>query len=183
MNKVTTIVFLLIILPITLLSCDPAKQFETEIGQIDSCLVKLDSLEKLNDGMNFDSLRLMITHIENNENWFRNNYMPDTLDMNLSIQMNESKGIRKAISVIAKDGALYGEELNAIKHQLLDLKDDVENGLFSKEQIKEYLDVEMADLDIVTLAFNNTYLVYENAMLRYPIVVSNIDAFIEKRKE
>ena len=52
---------------------------------------------------------------------------------------------------------MFGDELNAIKHQFIDLKKDIMNGVFKKEQVTEYLAVEKAALDKVSLSFGSFY--------------------------
>ena len=48
-------------------SCNSAAKFKAELEEIDSCVVILDSIEIKYNGIEFDSLRIMVEHILNNE--------------------------------------------------------------------------------------------------------------------
>ncbi|NOQ75128.1 MAG: hypothetical protein GQ574_24150 [Crocinitomix sp.] len=182
MNNVTKFVFALIVIPLIALSCDPAKEFKTELDDIDAHLVHLDSLENLLDGIDFDSLTIMVEHVKSNEAEIKELYTPDTLNETFGRQMNDCKAIRKNLGNVGKDESLYGDELNAIKHQFLDLKDDIKNGVLSKEQITEYVAVEKAAMDKVSLSFGSFYNMVSAERYRYHVVVPKVDAFIAELK-
>lgn len=164
----------------SLTSCDPADQFKTELSEIDSCLTKLDSLQQMYDGIEFDSLRMMVAHVEKNESLIKELYQPDTLNEEFGRQMNDSKTIRKSLKHIDKDELAFKEELAAVKNQFLNLKEDILNGIYSEEQVKEYLEGEKAALDKVNLAFSGFYKMQEGEKYRYYVVVPGVDEFIEE---
>ena len=182
LNRVTKVVFLLIVIPIMAVSCDPEKEFKTEISEIDQHLAEIDSLENILDGIDFDSLKLMVEHVKRNEAEIKRMYTPDTLNEEFGRQMNDYKAIRKNLGNIGKDQSLYGDELNAIKHQLIDLQTDVKNGVLNKEQLTEYLAVEKAALDKVSLSFGTFYAMVSAERYRYQVVVPKVDEFIEGLK-
>lgn len=182
MKNVTNLSFLFIILSIGLVSCDPASQYKTEIAQIDSCLAELDTLENLYDGIEFDSLNMMVKHVEENEALIKELYEPDTLNATFGRQMTDSKAIRKTLKDVDKDKMIYGDELNAVKHQFMDLREDVLNGALNDDQIEEYLNVEKAALSKVKLAFLSFYNVQNQEKYRYYMVVPQVDLFIEGLK-
>jgi hypothetical protein len=182
LNHVTKFIFLLIVIPIFTVSCDPAKEFKTEISEIDRHLAEIDSMENILDGIDFDSLTLMVEHVKRNEAEIKRIYTPDTLNEEFGRQMNDCKAIRKNLGNVAKDQALYGDELNAIKHQLIDLQADAKSGVLNKEQVTEYLAVEKAALDKVSLSFGSFYGMVSAERYRYQVVAPKVDAFIEELK-
>ncbi len=183
MKNITKLFFALIMTSATLISCDPADQYKTEITEMDSCLVKLDSLETLFDGIEFDSLNMMLEHVLKNEEVIKQIYSPDTVNEDFGRKMNDSKAIRKRLKNIGKDQITYGDELNAVKHQFIDLKEDVTEGVLSDEQVKEYLNVEKAALSKVSLAFEGFYQMQKEEKYRYYQVVPEIFEFIENLKK
>lgn len=182
LNNVTKFIFLLIVLPIIVTSCDPAKEFETELSDIELQLAHVDSLENLFDGIDFDSLTLMVDHVKANEAEIKNLYTPDTLNEEFGKWMNDCKSIRKSLGNVGKDQGVYGDELNAVKHQFLDLKDDISNGVLKKDQVTEYLSIEKAALDKVSLSFGSFYSMVSAERYRYYVVVPKVDSFIEELK-
>ncbi len=99
-------------------SCDPAKEFKTEITEIDSCITAIEEMESRLEGINFDSLMIMVNHVKQNEGQLQLYYRPDTLNEELGSLMNECKGIRKQMSNSGGKQLLYTDEMNAVKHQL-----------------------------------------------------------------
>lgn len=182
LNRVTKFVFLLIVIPIIAVSCDPAKEFKTELAEIEEHLAEVDSLENLFDGIDFDSLVIMVDHVNVNEAEIKEWYTPDTLNEEFGRQMNDCKAIRKNLGTIEKDQGLYGDELNAIKHQFIDLKEDIANGVFNKDQVTDYLAAERVALEKVSLSFGSFYGMVSAEQYRYNVVVPKVDDFIESLK-
>ncbi len=164
------------------MSCDPAEQYKTELAEIDSYLSRIDSLENKFDGIEFDSLRLMVDNVNENEDLIKELYSPDTLDAAFGRQMNDAKAIRKTLADVDRYEGTIGDELNAVKHQLMDLKADILEGLYKDDQIREYLDIEKAALTKVDQTFYEFYETQAAEKKRYYLVVPKIDAFIEELK-
>lgn len=179
MNKVTFFLFF-VLTGLTLVSCDPKDQFKAELATIDSCMAVMDTLQKKHDGIDFDSLKLMVEHVSKNEALVKQYYQPDTLDEAFGKDMNDSKSVRKKLGDASQFDMKYAEEMNAIKHQLMDLKEDVTNGVLSTEQINEYIAVEKAALKKVEIGFLGFYETQLIEKARYYLVVPRVDAYLEK---
>ena len=182
MMRGTKKIFILLGISVLLVSCNPASQYKTEIAQIDSCLTRLDSLETIYDGIDFDSLNYMYDHVIDNEKLIKELYKPDTLNEELGRDMNDSKAIRKRLNSIRQDEMIYGDELNAVKHQFMDLKEDILNGVLSEEQITSYIGAEIAALKKVDDAFTAFCEMIKMEKERYYMVVPDVDEFIEVLK-
>jgi hypothetical protein len=172
----------IIVLSLSLSSCDPAEKYKTEIAEIDSCLVVLDSIETKFNGIEFDSLQMMVDHVLMNEDTIEKYYKPDTVSLEIGIRMNDSKGIRKTLKNLDQKERVFREEIDAMKAQLENLKNDVSNGVLAKEKIDEYLATEKMDLNVLNLSFNDFYTLQETQCVFYYASVPIIDEFIIKLK-
>lgn len=182
LSHVTKLAFLLIVMPLTVASCDPSEEFKTELSEIDQHLADLDSLENLLHGIDFDSLAFMVEHVKENEALIKELYRPDTLNEEFGRLMNDSKSVRKGLATVGDDQVLYSDELNAVKHQFIDLKEDIQNGVLDEAQVKEYLSVENAALDKVSLSFGSFYRMVSAERYRFYSVTPRVDEFIEGLK-
>ena len=131
-------------------------------------------------GINFDSLNFMVEHVRENEALIKQYYKPDTINAEFGRLMNECKGIRKKLSNLTKKRTDFGDEMNALKHQFMDLKTDIGNGLFTKEQVKGYLGDEKKNLEMLQLTFMEFY---DNQTVQSEIYyhdVPQVDDFIKQ---
>lgn len=161
-----------------LISCDPKSQYKEELTKIDSLQVTVTKLEERYDNIQFDSLKLMVEHVESNEDSIHLYYQPDTLNEEFGRWMTECKTIRKRLSGLDKKKMDYGDEINAIKHQLINLHDDVEAGLYSKDEIQGYIKKEEGDLKKVYDSFMEFYEVQKAEKRIYYVTVPKVDIFI-----
>jgi hypothetical protein len=163
-----------------LVSCDPAKEFQTELKSIDSCLVELDSIDQLYQGIEFDSLVYMVSHINENEEKIKKYYVSDTIDNNLGMYMNNCKGVRKSLKDLKGTQTKFAEEIAALDTQFTNLKTDILNGVFDKEEVNLYLTSEMESLELFSLKF---YSFYANQKMQSIIFYSaspKVDEYVEK---
>lgn len=161
-------------------SCDPSKQFETEIQEIDSCITVIDEMEERLEGIKFDSLMIMVDHVKMNEDRMEMYYKPDTLNEDLGKLMNECKGIRKNMTDLKGKKSYFADEMNAVKYQFKTLKEDVKNGVYEKEEIDQYLAKEKTDLEVVSLTFNDFDRMQKSQSDRYYYAVPKVDAYLKE---
>lgn len=163
-----------------LASCDPAKEFQTELKSIDSCMAELDSIEQLYQGIEFDSLVYMVSHILENEEKIKKYYVSDTINESLGMYMNNCKGVRKSFGNVTGNQREFGEEIALLDTQFTNLKADILNGVFDKEEVKSYLAAEMDALEKLSLTF---YSFYTNQKMQSAIFYSaspKVDEYVEK---
>lgn len=175
--------FLKIIFPIAcfafvISSCDPAKEFETEIKSIDSCISVLDKIDSLFKGIEFDSLNVMVDHVNNNEELMREYYTSDTIDQLLGSYMNSCKGIRKSLNNLETTKTDFADEIAAIYSQLNNLKTDVSNGVFEKKEIDKYLATEKEALNKLNLSFTEFYTIQRDQKGVYYLCVPFVDGYV-----
>ncbi len=64
----------------------------------------------------------------------------------------------------------------------MDLKEDIINGIYTREQTEKYLAKEKNDLDILALTFNEFYDIQEKQSKIYYYAVPKVDQYIEQIK-
>lgn len=162
-----------------LVSCDPAKEFEAELKVLDSCVAELNKIDSLYKGIEFDSLDYMVKHVLKNEELMKEHYSSDTINMELGMLMNNSKGIRKSLSNIKGNQKKFGEEIAALSTQFDNLRTDIINGVLDKEQIDQYLATEKADLEKLNLSFMEFYTIQKEQSGVYYMAVPKVDEYIK----
>ncbi len=137
------------------MSCSPSKKFADEISQIETYENKLDSIEQIFNGIEFDSLQYMYEKALDNEKQIKRYYWSDTIDMDFAKKMDANKGIKKSLKNLQKKKEEFESEIIALKNQFSALKEDILNGLYTKEQINQYLTKEIADFDNLSFNFDS----------------------------
>jgi hypothetical protein len=176
------IAFSLFISVLLLSSCNPASKYSAEMEKIDSCLVILDSLQTDYDGIEFDSLKGMVEHVLSNEDTIKKYYSPDTISMEIGIRMNDCKGIRKTLIGVESKKVNYRAEIADLKEQFATLKEDITNGVLTKDQLNEYLARELFDVNILQVSFNDFNAMQKVQKVYYYSSVPFIDELIIKLK-
>jgi len=142
---ITFLVFLVIT------SCDNAKRYKTEISEIDSKQLQLDSLAFVVNEVKIDSLNYMVKEATANEAVIRAYYFVDTIDMAFASKLDKNKKVRKSLSSIENQKTKILKELDEMKIQFSNLKKDILAGLYGGKQIENYLNVERLDFDKLRL--------------------------------
>lgn len=163
----------------TMTSCDPAKEFETELKVIDSCITEIDKIDVLYKGIEFDSLQFMVDHVNQNEKLMKTYYTADTVDMLLGSYMNNCKGIRKSLGHIQVNQEEFAKEINAQYTQFSNLKTDILGGVLDKEQINTYLTTEKNSLSEFSFAFMNFYNNQKSQSQIYYQCVPFVDEYVK----
>jgi DNA integrity scanning protein DisA with diadenylate cyclase activity len=142
--------FFLGILGLILLSaCNPETKYADELKEIDAYTKKLDTIETILNGIEFDSLVYMQEVASSNEKLIKRFYVGDTIDQDFAQKLTFNKSVRKFLKGTNKEKVNMYAELNALKTQFANLKTDIINGLYNKEQISNYLSVEKKDTDML----------------------------------
>lgn len=136
-------------------SCDNASKYKAEIVEIDNYQSKLDSLVEEINGIEFDSLVYMQAEADKNEKIIKTHYAPDTIDAVFAEKLNFNKGVRKSLKAVVKQKNDMLKEIEELKIQFTNLKIDIIEGIYDKEQITDYLNVEKLDYDILELSFKD----------------------------
>ena len=142
--------FLLAILGLLVLSaCNPETKYADELKEIDTYTKKLDSVETILNGIEFDSLVYMQKTAADNEKLIKRFYVSDTIDQVFAQKLAYNKSVRKFLKKADEEKIKMVNELDALKKQFTNLKTDILNGLYNKEQIKNYLKIEEDDTEML----------------------------------
>ncbi|MBD3638256.1 MAG: hypothetical protein HUJ25_12965 [Crocinitomicaceae bacterium] len=171
-----------VILMLSFIGCSPSKKYKTEIEEIDSSLAVLNEIEADLNGIEFDSLQMMVDHVLRNEDSLKKYYHPDTLSLEIGKRMNECKGIRKSLKNLDSKEMTYRNEVEALKTQFTNLKTDIENGVLGEEKIKEALAEEKEALRKLNLSFHDFYILQEREKKYYYSAVPVIDELLVQLK-
>lgn len=138
--------FTVVVLGLIFLSaCNPKTKYAEELKEIDAYTQKLDSIENILNGIDFDSLAYMQETALSNEKLIKRFYVSDTIDQNFAQKLDYNKSVRKLLKGALNEREKMFDELKALKTQFANLKTDILNGQYSKEQINNYLSVEKSD--------------------------------------
>lgn len=165
-----------------LTSCDPSSKYSAEIKTIDSCLTVLDDIEAQHSQIEYDSLTYMVNHVLENEAVIKSLYNPDTISLEFGTKMNDCKGVRKSLNGADKSKVLYQKEIDELKTQFINLKNDIENGVLKDEQLKEYLEIEKKDLSVLVGSFSSFNVLQESQKKFFYNSSPAVDEFVEKLK-
>ena len=172
-------VFLISAMLLLLASCDPGAKYKTELSEIDNYQLKLDSLSNEINGIEFDSLIYMQAEATANEKVIKSLFEPDTIDVVFAEKLNMNKGVRKSLGGVVKQKEEMLKEISELKLQFENLKEDILNGLYSKEQIVDYLNVEKLDFDILELGFKDFNLNQKKQKKNFYYANSQIAEYVE----
>ncbi|UKN03436.1 hypothetical protein K6119_07895 [Paracrocinitomix mangrovi] len=163
-------------------SCSPSSKYKAELSEIDSCMTVLTDIQEMYDGIEFDSLQMMVDHVLANEADIQEYYHPDTVSLEIGTRMNECKGIRKSLKDLEVKRTKYADEIAELTKQFSDLKDDIENGRLAEEKVKEYLATEKDDLNVLNQTVSDFYTLQDRQKLYYYSATPIIDSLIAKLK-
>ncbi len=159
--------FTFIVLGLVLLTaCNPQTKYAEELKEIDAYTQKLDSIEIILNGIDFDSLAYMQETASSNEKLIKRFYVSDTIDQNFAQKLDYNKSVRKLLKGALNERDKMFDELNALKTQFANLKTDILNGQYSKEQINNYLSVEKSDTKMLLMSIDE-YNKMQNIQKKY----------------
>lgn len=141
--------FLLVVGLVVLSACNPETKYVDELKEIDAYSKKLDSVETILNGIDFDSLVYMQETAASNEKLIKRFYVSDTIDQDFAQKLTYNKSVRKFLKGADEEKVKMYDELKALKNQFVNLKTDILNGLYSKAQISNYLSAEKKDTDML----------------------------------
>ncbi|MFK8044991.1 MAG: hypothetical protein AB8B72_05825 [Crocinitomicaceae bacterium] len=146
------IVFLF--LGVLLISCNPEKKYAAEIQEIEKYETSLDSLVSVYNSIKFDSLTYIQSTASQAEKMIKMHYTADTISMDLGERLRFIKSVRKSLGSIDVKKKSLKRELRMLKEQFATLKIDVQEGLYGRSQIDEYLLAEKKAYENLTENLN-----------------------------
>lgn len=134
--------YLIIILPLLILSCKDQEK-SSYLDEIEVMNTKLDSLESTAENQKTDSIPQIVMTIEDMIHKVKENYIADTIDLEIAALMNRYKDAKKSLSSNTGNLAKAKNAIPEVKEKLKDLKHDIENGVGNREKYQEYINFEV----------------------------------------
>ncbi len=150
--------FLLFILGVVFVSCNPEKKYAKELSAIENYKIQLDSIKNLYDGIEYDSLVFMKNSALSYEKIVKKHYQADTIYQDFANKLSLLKGLRKSFKGLEINREAIKEELQALGSQFDNLETDIKNGVLNADQVKQFLGQEQAAFDKFNLHFKSIYL-------------------------
>lgn len=133
--------YLIFIFPLLVLSCKDQEK-SSYLEEVKVMSSKLDSLSNTAKDQTSDSIRQVVKTIEETINKVKENYIADTIDLDLAAMMNSYKDVQKVLSSNTGNLAKAKDAIPQVKEKLEHLKHDIENGVGNREKYEEYMNFE-----------------------------------------
>lgn len=133
--------YFIIILPLLIWGCKDQEK-SSYLEEIEVMNSKIDSLENVSKNQNSDSIPAIVRTIENTIDKVKENYVADTIDLELAALMNRYKDAKKSLSSNTGNLSKARGAIPEVKEKLGDLKHDIENGVGDREKYQEYINFE-----------------------------------------
>ena len=171
----------LILLIITSLSFNACKNaFEKEAGQIDSLMAIVKDTE--NALLSVDTSRVFSTTRQMQKDIADINSVADTLDKETAFKLADYYSSKKQLYQLTSNYATYNTKINLAKKQLNDLKQDLNNGLITKEKFSDYYRTEQMAVVELNNEINRAINGLEVRLQKMELNRAEIADIIEKRK-
>lgn len=179
-KKISKGLFIMLVagLCLTVSSCDPAKKYAVEIEKIDSCLTVIDHYDSLHHTIQFDSLQWMVSHVLENEDAIKQYGASDTVPQLLGSWMNNCKGVRKSLKDIGGNKMKFNDEIFFMRRQFTNLKTDIINGVYNKDEIEKYLKIETDGLTNFGVMFGDFYAMQKSQSAIFYSAAPHVDAYV-----
>ncbi|MBL1233672.1 MAG: hypothetical protein COA31_013215 [Flavobacteriales bacterium] len=138
MFKNITLITLITISSISLFSC--GEDYTNEIGHVDGLIKILDSSEEVLHDVDTATLFEMTIFVK--ESIAKIKSKNDTLTKEAALEADQFVGRLKSLYGLSKNYNKYQQEIDLIRTQLNNLKQDLNNGIISKEQFPAYYEIE-----------------------------------------
>lgn len=159
-----------------LLSCTDLKK-TAQIDKIDALSQELDSIENVYLENKVDSLQQMSMAVYSVQNRIKNNYVADTIDMELGRKMGKHKWMKKKLKAVISSGKILDGGITQIKGKLNDLKDDIDNGYGEREKYDEYIHYEVEKMNQLKVLYEEYVMLKDSCLSVYTSVHDELHHF------
>ena len=152
------------------------------IAEIEKWQEKLDSAYQIYLTTDFDSINKMVWKVKENEKAIKTLNKADTIYTDMVEVLDNYKWIRKKVKHVQVKKQEYGAEFEEIKIQLENLKLDVQNGVRTSEENKQYLSNEIKSIKILITKFSKDKELYDEGLKRYGKLHEKVQAYVDLLK-
>ena len=133
--------YFIVILPLFYLGCKDQEK-SAYLEEVSEISTNLDSLETVSEKQKTDSIPIIVNTIEKTIGKVKENYVADTIYLELAALMNRYKDAKKSLSSNTGNLAKAKDAIPEVKSKLEDLRHDIENGVGDREKYEEYIRFE-----------------------------------------
>ncbi len=155
--------------------------YEKEIGEVEGLITMVDELEKavlsVDTSKAFAAKRKMAMDIKAIDN------LNDTLDRETAFRLDELFKDKKVIFRFNTNYTSILDQIEYTKKQLADLKQDLNNGLITKEEFDTYYAIEHSSIMDLNTQINKSVAGVEEAVQAYELFKGDIDKLINDLSE
>lgn len=163
-----------------LVSCS---NVDTEtIEEIEKWQTKLDSAHQVYLTVDFDSINKIAWVVNENERAIKRLNTADTIYTDMVKALDDYKWIRKNLKNIDAKKHEYGTEFKELTKQLEDLKLDVQNGLRTPEENKQYLANEIQAIQKLFAKFSSDHETFEKATSEFARLKDKVQKYVDAIK-
>lgn len=159
-------------------SCKNA--FEKEIGEVENLLSQVNEIEK--SLLLVDTAKVFSTKRQMEKDLLAINATNDTLTKEEAFKIDELFSSKKRIFRLAENYTDFLGQIDFSKNQLKNLKQDLENGLVTKENFTKHFDEEQNAVLELKKKINKRVEGLNVELEKFILFRPDIDEFIAKRK-
>lgn len=152
MKKLIYIPFL-IILVVSLASCEQTKIKQEQISEVDSIILQLEDLKDTVSKIHFDSIAIYANDMAYDKLLIKKYFHSDTVNEALARKINRFNGIRKQFKKYSGKGITFETKIDSCLAQVNRLKTDISAGAGNKEKYNEYVHLEQGNLNKLNTEF------------------------------
>lgn len=178
--------YLVFIFPLLIWGCKDQEK-SSYLEEIEVMSLKIDSLDNVSKNQNTDSIPSIVSTIEKTITQVKENYVADTIDLELAALMNRYKDAKKSLSSNTGNLSKVRAAIPEVKKKIEDLKHDIENGVGDREKYEEYIKFEKDKIQEIQsvldyyIKTNKKYLEqYKNA---HPQVKNFADSLVQQNAQ
>ncbi|MFK7783523.1 MAG: hypothetical protein AB8B56_00330 [Crocinitomicaceae bacterium] len=164
------------IIVLFLSSCMDLKTSE-QLETIESMNQTIDSLETVFNENKLDSIAKISLGAYGIENRIKNNYVSDTINIELGKKMDAFKVMRRNLKPLGKSLSIIPESIEEERAKLKELQADIENGNGKREKYDEYISFEQGKVDQLKTLVTEYIRVKDQSIQTYDDLFDELNAF------
>ena len=152
------------------------------IQEIEKWESKLDSAHQVYLNTDFDSINKMVWKVKENEKAIKRLNSADTIYSDMVKVLDDYKWIRKKVKNVEVKKLEYKTEFDELKLQLENLKLDVQNGVRTSEENKQYLSNEVQSIKVLMTKFSKDHETFTEGMKRFGELNGKVQVYVDQLK-
>lgn len=133
--------------------------YEKEIKEVEEMQVILSGIKSTYQTIELEKVVYAKETYAKNMEQIQTYYKPDSVDVDVVNLLDFYKGVKKSAKGFEEDYKVLGEKIEFIDHQLVTLKNDLENNIDLKDSIaiflgNEHQNIEVLQKNIGTIIYN-----------------------------